>query len=231
MACSAVQAQQNPAAAAGAPHGRHAPVLQHAVARPAKGPASANAASKPRVQQTTPQAQPLPAPAQQPPGTAPVLLRIQTPWHDTLNLTEQDLLALPQVEVRTSTPWTDGTRSFRGPLLREVLKLAGRERDVQSMSLLAKSLNDYHVQIPASDAWKWDVIIALRMNGHPMSRRDKGPLWIIYPRDSHAELKRPHYDHRWPWQLHFIELYELPATPDLGSPRSTPQPPYSPRQQ
>ncbi|MDO4724744.1 MAG: molybdopterin-dependent oxidoreductase [Comamonadaceae bacterium] len=162
----------------------------------------------------TPQAQPPSAPtlhAQQPSAhTGPVLLRIQTPWHDTLGLTEQDLLALPQTEVRTSTPWTDGTRSFRGPLLRDVLKLAGRERDVQNTSLLAKSLNDYHVHIPASDAWKWDVIIALRMNGHPLSRRDKGPLWIIYPRDSHAELKRPHYDHRWPWQLHFIELYELP---------------------
>ncbi|WP_238946038.1 molybdopterin-dependent oxidoreductase [Vandammella animalimorsus] len=144
------------------------------------------------------------------PNTGPVLLRIQTPWQDTLSLTEQDLLALPQTEVRTSTPWTDGTRIFRGPLLRDVLKLAAREHDVLNTSLLAKSLNDYHVQIPSSDAWKWDVIIALRMNGHPMSRRDKGPLWIIYPRDSHAELKRPHYDHRWPWQLHFIELYELP---------------------
>ncbi|WP_238946261.1 molybdopterin-dependent oxidoreductase [Vandammella animalimorsus] len=170
------------------------------------------AQQNPAAQTATPQVQPLSTPAQheRQPNADPVLLRIQAPWHDALDLTEQDLLALPQVEVRTSTSWTDGVRSFQGPLLRDVLKLAGRERDVQNMHLLAKSLNDYHAQIPASDAWKWNVIIALRMNGHPLSRRDKGPLWIIYPRDSHAELKRPHYDHRWPWQLHLIELHERP---------------------
>lgn len=41
------------------------------------------------------------------------------------------------------------------------------------------------------------VVLALRQNGAPMSVRDKGPIWIIYPNPNpgpEAALASPHND-------------------------------------
>jgi hypothetical protein len=39
-----------------------------------------------------------------------------------------------------------------------------------------------------------------------MAVRDKGPLFIIYPFDQHAELRNSVYHSRCAWQLKAIEL-------------------------
>ena len=43
-------------------------------------------------------------------------------------------------------------------------------------------------------------------NGERLSRRDKGPIWLIYPLDDHEELKDPVYTIRLIWQLTAMEL-------------------------
>ena len=44
------------------------------------------------------------------------------------------------------------------------------------------------------------------LDDKPMAVRDKGPLFIIYPFDQHAELRNPVYYSRCAWQLKAIEL-------------------------
>ncbi len=44
------------------------------------------------------------------------------------------------------------------------------------------------------------------MNGKPMRVRDKGPLWLVYPRDQRAELQNAVMDERWIWQLFEITV-------------------------
>ncbi|MCI2394477.1 hypothetical protein [Aliiroseovarius sediminis] len=39
------------------------------------------------------------------------------------------------------------------------------------------------------------------MDDKALERSDKGPLWIVYPRDAHKELQDIRYDYRWVWQL------------------------------
>ena len=112
------------------------------------------------------------------------------------------LEALPQATIATSTDWTDGQPVFTGPLARDVLAAAG----VAGTTVDAGALNDYHVAFPAADFAEWDVILAMTMDGEELSVRDKGPLWIVYPRDEHPELANPEINSRWVWQLQSLTL-------------------------
>jgi hypothetical protein len=71
------------------------------------------------------------------------------------------------------------------------------------MSFVA--LHDYAVTIPLVDAVEGGPILADTMNGVPMSVRDKGPLWVIYPFDANADYQAEHYYARSIWQLHRIQ--------------------------
>jgi hypothetical protein len=116
---------------------------------------------------------------------------------------EKMLMSLPQRRVETTTPWTEGLMRFEGILLSDLLRRVGAPN---AKTLLAKALNDYQVAIPASDASEFGVLLALRMNGTRLSPRDKGPIWVVYPRDSIPRIQDERYDHRWVWQLNRIEV-------------------------
>jgi hypothetical protein len=110
--------------------------------------------------------------------------------------------ALPAHRLETSTVVTDGVQSFDGVLMRDLLAAAG----AQGGSVTARALNDYAIEIPMSDFHDYDVVLALRMGGEDLTARDKGPLWIVYPRDDHAALQDIRYDYRWVWQLIHVEV-------------------------
>lgn len=115
-------------------------------------------------------------------------------------LSAQALAALPQRTISTHTAWTDGVRKFEGPLVTDVLGAAGAVLAPGS-KLQVRALNDYVVEIPAEDFQRWPVIAAWTMDGNVLTRRDKGPFWIVYPRDDDRVLRDAKYDHRWAWQL------------------------------
>lgn len=112
------------------------------------------------------------------------------------------LAALPQRSITVSTPWYPDARKFTGPLLRDVLALAG----AHGSSIEAFALNDYRVTIPMDDVLKHPVILARLMDGQPMSVRDKGPLFIIYPFDDDRRLRSSLYYSRCAWQLKALEI-------------------------
>ena len=74
-------------------------------------------------------------------------------------------------------------------------------------TVTAIALNDYKVDIPMADFTQYNVILAMTVDDKPMSRREKGPLWIIYPRDDHPDLKTPEMDSRFLWQLKTLEVH------------------------
>lgn len=121
-------------------------------------------------------------------------------------LTDADLDRLAQVNLDTTTFWTDGVQHFEGVLLRDVLAVAGIDPAAEGGNLEAEAYNEYAVRLPLSDAVDWDVLLARRMNGHVLTLRDKGPLWIVYPRDQHPALLDNNYNHRWVWQLRQFKL-------------------------
>ncbi len=116
---------------------------------------------------------------------------------------EADLLALPQVTIRTRTEFTDGVVEFVGPLARDAIAFvdAGAATTVTLMAA-----NDYAIDIPLSDLTDYDVILAMQANGERLTIRDKGPIWLMYPLDDHVKLQDPVFNNRLIWQLTVIEL-------------------------
>lgn len=113
-----------------------------------------------------------------------------------------ELRDLPETTIETATVVTDGPHSFTGVLMRDLLDRLGANGD----HVIATALNDYVVDIPISDFDRFDVIVAYEMDGEALDRADKGPLWIVYPRDDHTELQDIRYDYRWVWQLSGLDV-------------------------
>lgn len=65
----------------------------------------------------------------------------------------------------------------------------------------ATAINDYSVEIPISDAVEGGPILAYKSDGAYMSRRDKGPIWLIYPYDQNADYRSETIYSRSIWQL------------------------------
>lgn len=110
---------------------------------------------------------------------------------------ESMLHLLPAHTLHTHTAVTDSVNQFNGPLVRDVLKQVGARGD----TVTAIAANNYAVDIPIRDFERFDVILATTMNGQRLPKHDKGPIWIVYPRDQHQQLQDIRYDYRWVWQL------------------------------
>tara|TARA_R110000851_G_scaffold169966_5_gene316284 strand:+ start:94 stop:561 length:468 start_codon:yes stop_codon:yes gene_type:complete len=119
-----------------------------------------------------------------------------------VELTQADLDELEWHEIATSTTVTDGQPVFRGVLMRDILDRAQASGD----TVTARALNDYVIDIPMDDFHEFDVIAALYMDGIALTPRDKGPVWIVYPRDDHSVLADIRYDMRWVWQLSALHV-------------------------
>lgn len=115
----------------------------------------------------------------------------------------EELLAMPQSTVVTNNDYLDHATTFTGPSLREILERYDVSRDA---TLTMTALNDFASKIPASDAFDYDVILALLLDGEPMSIREKGPIWVIYPMDDNVELQDDVYNGRLVWQLKNITV-------------------------
>lgn len=114
----------------------------------------------------------------------------------------QMLAALPQHSFTTRTPWYPEAVTFTGPLLRDVVAAVGGEGN----AITAVALNDYKTEIPFDDIRRHDAIVARLMNNRPMPVREKGPLFIVYPFDTKAELRSELYYNRSAWQLSVLRI-------------------------
>ena len=110
--------------------------------------------------------------------------------------------SLPIHRMQTSTAVHDGISVFEGVLARDVLELVGAQGTVVE----AQALNNYSVDIPIEDFLNYDVLLATSMEGKRLHPSDKGPLWIVYPRDKWRRLQDIRYDYRWVWQLNRLTV-------------------------
>lgn len=112
------------------------------------------------------------------------------------------LEALGTESFETTTIWTDGVQTFEGVPLSALLADLG----VTEGEVSAQAINDYAVTIPVSDAVEGGPIVATLLNGAPMSIRDKGPLWIVYPYDADPAWQTETIYSRSIWQLDRLQV-------------------------
>ena len=102
----------------------------------------------------------------------------------------------------TWTPWTDGEVEFEGVLARRLIEAVG----ARGAQVDARALNDYEEKIPIEDFYRYDVLLATRMNRRLMRLRDKGPIWIVYPWSGHPELDDFATREKSVWQLNALHV-------------------------
>lgn len=118
---------------------------------------------------------------------------------------DMDMLkAMPAGTYQTSTIWTEGEKTFMGVPLKALLEAV----DADGKTVLASAINDYTVEIPVETVTESAPLIAYEMDGAAMSRRQKGPLWIVYPYDSDPAFRAEVIYSRSIWQLDRIEIAE-----------------------
>lgn len=112
------------------------------------------------------------------------------------------LRALGPVTLQTTTIWTDGVQQFEGvPLVRLMARIGATGEVVD-----AYAVNDYWAELPMAEAGEDWPLVAYLHNGEPMSRRGKGPLWVVYPYDRGADFNTEDIYARSIWQLTRLDV-------------------------
>lgn len=93
--------------------------------------------------------------------------------------------------------WVD----FEGPLLRDVIRAAG----AKGQSIRVFAMDNYGAEIPVAEIEKYPVLLALKANGRWLGLGERGPTWVVYPRDQHPELKVQD-DAKWVWSAIRIDV-------------------------
>jgi hypothetical protein len=141
-----------------------------------------------------------------PEPTGPVVLtvngRIKSAKPVRFDLATLESLGL--IRFTTPTNWTKEPATFEGVLLSALLDVVGADPSAKSLTLTA--LNDYESPAPIADGRRLPVMLALKREGEYMSRRDRGPIWMIYPQHAYPEVGQREYLSRWVWQLKAITV-------------------------
>lgn len=145
--------------------------------------------------------EPLPAP------TGEVLLTVNgaievTNVDGTAQFDRDMLEAIGMTKLDTKTPWEEGVVHFEGLLFSKLLAKLG----AKGKNLLLQAIDGYQVDVPMSDIQKFDVLLAMKRDGKWMGIREKGPIWLIYPLDTHPELNNEIYSARSIWQLNRVTV-------------------------
>ncbi|NBZ88360.1 molybdopterin-dependent oxidoreductase [Stagnihabitans tardus] len=121
-----------------------------------------------------------------------------------MHFDREALAALGPVRFTTSSIWTEGRHEFTGiPLatLAQALKIDSKAR------IVLRALNHYQVEMPLAEARPGAPILAYEFDGKPMSIRDKGPIWVVYPYDADPKAYQTVTAFaRSVWQLDHIEV-------------------------
>lgn len=137
-----------------------------------------------------------------------VLLTLHNPaiegTHGKISFSRRDLEALDWSTIVTSNEFIDGVSEFRGPPAHAVLSQIGH---AGASRVRLTSASDFFVDVDVAELEEFGAILAMERDGEPLSLRDQGPIWLMYPLDDHPELQDSRFNSRLVWHLTRIELF------------------------
>lgn len=93
-------------------------------------------------------------------------------------VTEDVVTKLKQIEFKSELPDLDEeTHTVKGPLLRDLIAASG----ATGQTITAIAADEYKADIPLTDTTTYDVIVAVSMDGKPLTIDENGPARILYP--------------------------------------------------
>ncbi len=118
------------------------------------------------------------------------------------------IAALPVRTIRPTLEYDGKPHTLRGPLLADVLALAGA-RPADSSKVLLRAVDGYAAAVPMGQLRAWKCIVATHLDGQPMALGGLGPLWAVYDADRVPEMAARPVKERFgacPWALYHIDI-------------------------
>lgn len=116
------------------------------------------------------------------------------------------LTALPAHTIRPTLEYDGKAHALRGPLLLDVLTVAGAQQD-DAVRLLLRGVDGYAAALTVAQARAQRFIVATHLDGQAMALGGLGPLWAIHDADRIAAVAALPLAERFascPWALYHI---------------------------
>ncbi|HSH91056.1 MAG TPA: molybdopterin-dependent oxidoreductase [Ramlibacter sp.] len=121
--------------------------------------------------------------------------------------TFDELAGMKATTIKPTLEYDKKAHELRGPLLTDVLKVAGVASD--GVKLAMRAVDGYSPVLPMADAKKYRFIVATHLDGKPMPLGGLGPLWAVYDADRFPDMAAKPVDQRFalcPWALYHIDV-------------------------
>lgn len=118
-----------------------------------------------------------------------------------VTLTREAIAKLPQRELTEQPTSFPQPLTFKGPLLADVLTLAGATGGDITLS----AADDYKVDITADEMKKYNPILAIEKDGVRMAPDDFGPFFVMWPFKEKPEIDIEAYQAKAIWSVVKIE--------------------------
>ena len=118
------------------------------------------------------------------------------------------LAALPAQTIKPTHEYDAKVHALRGPLLADVLKLAGAGA-ADTLMLLLRGIDGYAGKWSLADLRKYRFIVATHFDDRPMAVGGLGPVWATYDADRFPDRAAKPLNERYagcPWGLYHIEV-------------------------
>ncbi|MEW6372238.1 MAG: molybdopterin-dependent oxidoreductase [Pseudomonadota bacterium] len=118
------------------------------------------------------------------------------------------LARLPAQTIRPTLEYDGKPHTLRGPLLVDVLALAGARTD-PGTRLALRAVDGYAAAITLKQARAQRFIVATHLDGQPMALGGLGPLWAVIDADRLPDMAALPLNQRFgacPWALYHIEV-------------------------
>jgi hypothetical protein len=115
---------------------------------------------------------------------------------------------LPARTIRPTLEYDGKPHALRGPLLLDVLALAGAPT-APATRIGLRAVDGYAAAITLAQARAQGWIVATHLDGQPMALGGLGPLWAVYDADRVPEMAAQPLAARFnacPWALYHIEV-------------------------
>lgn len=125
----------------------------------------------------------------------------------TQRYTQEQLEELGTYELETTTPWRDAPAVFSGVRLRDLLERNGL---IDQEDLTVTAENGYKIVLERSVWVDYDPLLATRVDGNPHTRRDRGPIQLVFDMSSEPETGDVPFHKNWVWMLSGIDANAKP---------------------
>lgn len=127
------------------------------------------------------------------------------------------LEALATTHVKTSSPVrtrdTAAVLDYRGVLVSALLDLAHADPSAQVITFVAA--DGFISTVDVADARRFPIVLALELDGKPITRADGGPLLLSFPETEFADVRAKYREVSWCFYTTYMIIGRQPVSLDV----------------